>query len=56
MSAETPAYSPFYIKAWTALSLVLALVFFCMFVFGDTLLGAAGAVWAALRWFFSGII
>ena len=56
MSAEIPAYSPFYVKAWTALSIVLALAFFGMFLFGDTLLNAAGIVWAAIRWLFSPII
>jgi hypothetical protein len=56
MSAETPAYSLFYVKAWTALSIVLAFAFLGMFVFGDTILNAAGIVWSTLRWLCSSII
>jgi hypothetical protein len=56
MSAETSAYSPLYIKAWTVLSIVLGIVLFSMFVYGDTLLGAGNVVWSLIRWIFSPII
>jgi len=56
MSAETPAYSPLYIKFWTVLSIVLGLVLFSMFCFGDTFLGLGQIAWALLRWLCSPII
>jgi hypothetical protein len=56
MSAETPAYSPFYVRSWTALSLVLGVLLFCAFVFGDTFLGIGHVVWSLLRWLCSPII
>jgi hypothetical protein len=56
MSAETPAYSPLYIKAWTVLSLVLGLALLAMFCFGDTFLGFGQVVWSLLRWLCSPII
>jgi hypothetical protein len=56
MSAETPAYSPLYITSWTVLSIVLGIVLFCAFVFGDTFLGIGNAIWSLIRWLFSPII
>ena len=56
MSAETPAYSPLYIKAWTVLSFVLAVIFFGMLIGGQTLLQVGGIVWSLLRWLASPII
>jgi hypothetical protein len=56
MSAEAPAYSPVYIKAWTVLSIVLGAVLLGMFLFGDTLLHVGGIVWSLLRWLASPII
>jgi hypothetical protein len=56
MSAEAPAYSPVYIKAWTALSIVLGAGLLGMFLFGDTLLHIGGIVWSLIRWLASPFI
>jgi hypothetical protein len=56
MSAETPAYSPLYVKSWTALSIVLAVVFLATFIFGDTFLAIGHVVWSLLRWLASPFI
>jgi hypothetical protein len=56
MSAEPPPYNPLYIKAWILLSLVLSVIFFGMFVFGQMLLHAGHAAWDLIRWLASPII
>ena len=58
MSAESHLpYSPLYIKAWTLLSIILGVILFGMFVFGDScLLPAGNVVWSILRWICSPII
>jgi hypothetical protein len=56
MNAETPAYSPLYVRAWTALSIILGLALLAMFIFGNTFLGAGQVVWSLLRWLCSPII
>jgi hypothetical protein len=50
MSTPAPAYSPFYVKAWTLLSIALGLFFLALFIFGDDLLHAGGITWNLLRW------
>jgi hypothetical protein len=56
MSAETSASSTLFAKAWTLLSIVVSVVLFLMFAFGDHLLHAGGVVWSALRHLASPII
>jgi hypothetical protein len=57
MSDETPVYSHGYIRAWTGLTIAVALVFFGMFVFGPFLMFKIGEpIWALLRWIVSPII
>ncbi len=56
MSAEHPPYSQCYINTWTILSIVVALVLFSMFVFGQHFLAAGHIVWDLIRWIFSPII
>jgi hypothetical protein len=50
MSDEPRPYSIRYIQAWTGLSLVLGVILFCMFVFGDQLFYVGHVTWALLRW------
>ncbi len=56
MSDEPRPYSIRYIQAWTILSLVLGLVLFSMFIFGDQFLYVGHVTWALLRWLASPII
>jgi hypothetical protein len=56
MSAETPAYNPLFMKGWVALAVAHAVGFFCLLVFGDTLLSIGHVVWSLLRWLASPII
>ena len=56
MSDEPRPYDIRYIQAWTILSLILGLVLFCMFVFGDQFLYVGHVTWALLRWLASPII
>jgi len=56
MSAQPPAYNPCYIKAWTLLSIVLALVILGMLIMGDHLLLAGKSVWDLIRWLASPLI
>ena len=56
MSAEPPPYNPLYIQAWTLLSVVVSLIFFGMFVFGQTLLNTGHWIWDLIRYLFSPII
>ncbi len=56
MSAESAPYSPLYIKAWTILSIVLALVIFGMLVLGNQFLLAGQSAWDLIRWLASPII
>ena len=50
MSHETPDFNPLTVKAWTALSIVLSLFFFSLFLFGDHLLHAGNVAWDLLRY------
>ena len=50
MSNETADFNPLTVKAWTALSVVLAIFFLVLFFFGDPLLHAGHAVWDLLRY------
>ena len=50
MSAPAPSYSPFYVKAWTMLSILLGLLFLALFIFGDDFLHAGAITWNLLRW------
>jgi hypothetical protein len=56
MSDEPLPYNPRYIQFWTGLSILLGLVLFGMFAFGDSLLHAGHIVWALLRWIASPLI
>ena len=56
MSAEQPPYNQLYINAWAGLSVLMAAIFFGMFVFGTHLLNAAHVVWDLIRWLASLII
>ena len=56
MSAEVPAYNPCYIKAWTLLSIVLAVILFTMFANCDRLLRFFQPLWDLIRWIFSPVI
>ena len=56
MSDEPCPYNPCYIQAWTILSIVLGVVLFGLFIFGDPLLQAGHIAWALLRWICRGII
>ncbi len=56
MSNEQLPYSPLYIKAWTILSIVVALALFLGFVLCNHLLHAGNIVWSLIRWIFSPII
>jgi hypothetical protein len=56
MSAEPPPYNPLYIQAWTLLALVVSVIFFGIFVFGQTLLHAGHWIWDLLRYLASPII
>jgi hypothetical protein len=50
MSDEQLPYSPLYIKAWTILSVTLAVFFLGMFFLGNHLLNAGHSVWDLIRW------
>jgi len=50
MSDEPPPYNQLYIQAWTLLSLVVCVVLFGMFVFGQPLLHAGHWIWDLLRY------
>ena len=50
MSDEQLPYSPIYIKAWTILSVTLAVGFLGMFFLGNHLLSAGHAAWDLIRW------
>ncbi len=56
MSAEHPPYNPSYIKIWTVLSIVLAVIIFGMLTLGDHFLAGGKGVWDLLRWLSSPII
>jgi len=56
MNAEPRHYSPFYIKAWTLLSIVLAVVIFGMIALGDHFLVAGKSAWDLIRWLASPLI
>ncbi len=56
MSHEMRPYSPFYIRAWTGLTIVLSLLLLSCFVFGNYFLDAGKVVWHLLRWICSPII
>lgn len=56
MNGEQPSYNQPYINAWTGLSVVMAIIFFGMFVFGAHLLNAGHIVWDLVRWLASPII
>ncbi len=56
MSAEPPPYNQLYIRAWTLLSLVVTVVLFGMFLFGQTLLHAGHWMWDLLRYLASPVI
>ena len=49
---EQLPYSPCYIKAWSILSIVVALTLFLGFSLCIHLLHAGDIVWSAIRWFF----
>ena len=50
MSDEQLPYCPIYIKAWTILSVTLAVFFLGMFFLGNPLLSAGHAAWDLIRW------
>jgi hypothetical protein len=56
MSAEPKPYNPLIVKAWTFISLIVALIIFGMLTFGQPLLQAGHIVWILLRWLASPII
>ena len=56
MSAEHPPYNQLYIKAWTALSIIIALVLLSMFLFGGHFLHWGNVIWSLLRWLSSPVI
>ncbi len=56
MSAEPRPYSPFYIRAWTALTILFAVVLYVLFAFGDHFLHLGDIIWSLLRWICSPII
>jgi len=56
MSDEARPYNPCYIKSWTLISILLALVVFVMLACGDTLLLAGKSAWDLLRWLASPLI
>jgi hypothetical protein len=56
MSDEQLPYSPGYIKAWSILSIVVALCLLIGFFLCNHLLHAGGEVWGVIRWVFSPII
>jgi hypothetical protein len=50
MSAAPRPYSKLYIKVWTAVAIFHGVVFFFLFVFGDSFLHLGHIVWSLLRW------
>ena len=56
MSDTPPPYNSLYIKAWTALSIIVALILLSMFVLGSHFLHAGNIVWSLLRWLASPLI
>jgi hypothetical protein len=56
MSTETPSYNPCYIKAWTLLSILLALIVLGMLILGDHFLLAGQSAWDLIRWLASPLI
>ena len=56
MSAESKSYNPLAIKAWSALSAIVALIIFAMLVLGPHLLHKGNQIWDLLRWLASPII
>ena len=56
MSAEHPPYNPCYIKIWTVLSIVLAVIIFGMLALGDHFLLGGKSAWDLVRWLSSPII
>jgi hypothetical protein len=56
MSHEPRPYSPLYIQAWTALSILAGLVLIGMFVFGPDLMHVGHITWDLLRWIASPFI
>jgi hypothetical protein len=50
MSAEPPSYNQLYIRAWTLLSVIVAVIFFGMFIFGQQLLHTGHWIWDLLRY------
>lgn len=56
MSTENSPYNPCYIKAWTLLSIILAVIVFGMLVLGDHFLLAGKSAWDLIRWLSSPII
>jgi hypothetical protein len=56
MSAEPKPYNPLVIQAWILLSLIVTLILFGMFLFGQTLLHAGHWIWDLLRYLASPII
>jgi hypothetical protein len=56
MSDEPLPYSPRFIQLWSALSILIGLILFGMFIFGPVLMHAGASVWHLLRWLASPII
>ncbi len=56
MSADPVPYNPLIIKAWTVLSVIVAIITLVMFVCGQPLLQAGHIVWDLLRWLASPLI
>ena len=56
MSAETPAYSETYIQAWTLISLLVSVIIFIAFCFGQTFLHTGHWIWDLIRYICSPII
>jgi hypothetical protein len=50
MSEPALSYSPFYVKAWTILSILLGFFFLALFVFGDDFLHVGAITWNLLRY------
>ncbi len=53
--AELP-YSQTYIVAWTVLSIIISLLVFTCFIFGDSFLAAGHWIWDLIRYFAKPII
>jgi len=56
MNDEHPPYNPCYIKTWTLLSIVLAVLIFGMLALGDHFLLAGKSAWDLIRWLASPVI